>query len=412
MKILFISPLCPLPLEKGGAVRIWNIAKELSKRHTIDLVCFIRQEGERRYEDELKKVFNSVTFIKRRGLLDRSSLNGSVFAPFKFFVANTSLVTDTLFSSKPLLSELYESEEMKDYILTADKSGEYDLLFAETFYSIASLKKVLGELQTKLLLIEQNIESRAYSRQADQQKSPLLKRLMQHDVKKIQSEEEFFWKNVKLIGGLSSVDVNVIREKTGRPVLLLENGVDIAWFSEKKAVRDVNEVLFVGSFTYFQNIDSIKWLLNEIWPKIASKYSVKLRIVGRGADTELKHFVHEKGFVIDESVDDIRSAFQQASVLLAPIRAGSGTKYKVLEAMASHLPVVTTELGAEGINVIDGKHIMIGNTCEELVEKLIDLLHHQEKGQLIAENAYTFVKDKYDWSNIVSKFEPQLLGKL
>jgi polysaccharide biosynthesis protein PslH len=412
MKILFISPLCPLPLEKGGAVRIWNIAKELSKRHTLDLVCFIRQDGERRFEDDLTKVFRTVKFVKRRGLLDRSALNGSLLAPIKFFVANTSLVTDTLFSSKPLLSELYESAEMKDFLLMADKSGEYDLLFAETFYSIASLRNNLSELRTKLLLIEQNIESRAYSRQSDQQKSPLLKKLMQHDVKKIQSEEEYFWKKVSLVGGLSSVDVDVIKQKSSRPVLMLENGVDIGWFSEKISERDNNEVLFVGSFTYFQNIDSVKWMLEEIWPKIASRYSVKLRIVGRGADTELKRYVHEKGFYIDEGVDDIRAAFQQASVLLAPIRAGSGTKYKILEAMASKLPVVTTALGAEGINVADSKQILIGNTSDELVESVIDLLHHQDKGRLIAEKAYDFVKEKYDWATIVSKFESQLLGKL
>jgi hypothetical protein len=164
MNILLIAPLCPLPLEKGGAVRIWNIARELAKNHTLDLVCFIRKEGEKRYEEELKKVFRSVAFIRRKGLFERSALTSGVLAPLRFAISNASLLGDTVFSPRPLLSHLYESEEMRSFILKADVSHSYDLLYAETFYGIASIKNELQTLQTPLLLIEQNIESKAYER--------------------------------------------------------------------------------------------------------------------------------------------------------------------------------------------------------------------------------------------------------
>lgn len=409
MKILLISPLCPLPLEKGGAVRIWNIAKQLSQKNTVDLVCFIRHDGERRYEESLRKVFNSVHFIKRRGLFERTALSSGVLAPFKFVISNGSLLTDTLFSPQPLLSQLYQSAEMREYILEQDRSGEYDLLYAETFYSIASLKDHLAQLKTKLLLIEQNIESAAFKRQAEKQANPVLRGLMLHDVSKIKKAEKYFWQSLPLIGGLSPVDIAEIEQVAQKKALLLENGVDIDFFSEARCERTDKEILFVGSFTYYPNIDAVKWLIDEIWPHvISSQPGIQLRLVGRGADSRLKKYVHERGFVIDESVDDIRDAFQRATLLIAPIRAGSGTKYKVLESMASHLPVVTTPVGAEGIGAVSGRELIIGETAAELASSITDLLNNADYRAELAKDGYNFVSKKYDWKQIVGEFETSL----
>ncbi len=408
MRILLVSPLCPLPLEKGGAVRIWNIAKHLSKNYVVDLVCFIRDEGEKRHEDSLKKVFNSVKFIKRRGLLDRSALTGGLLAPVRFVISNSSLLSDTLFSSRPLLSHLYDSAEMREFLLEADRSGKYSLIYAETFYGIASLKDQLKNIRTKMLLVEQNIESQAYARQADQQDNPLLKRLMKLDVAKIYAEEGYFWNNCSVVGGLSDVDVSEIKKRSGNDtVWQIDNGVDVAHFSEKVISRKDDELLFVGSLSYFQNIDALKWLIDEIWPSIKNK-NVSLRIVGRGADSALKHYVHEQGLVIDESVEDIREAFQSATMLVAPIRAGSGTKYKVLESMASHLPVVTTTVGAEGLRIMSGEEALIADSAEGLVAHIDTLLQDDQYRDVLAQKAYEFVSTQYDWKSIVSRFEESL----
>jgi glycosyltransferase involved in cell wall biosynthesis len=408
MKILLIAPLCPLPLEKGGAIRIWNIARELSKRHTVDLVCFTRDEGECRYEEQLKKVFHSVNFIQRRKLVDRSFLGAGVIATLRFVISNTVLLGKTMFSKRPLLSHLYESNEMREFLLHADREGQYDLLYAETFYSIASMRNELEHLQTKLLLIEQNIESKAYLRQSDNQSNLLLKAFMKIDVQKIELEERYFWQKVSTIGGLSAVDVKIIGETVGKNVLLLENGVDTGWFDTQLAERVEGEILFVGSLSYFANIDALKWLLDEIWPKLRGRTGLSLRIVGRGADWGLKKYVHERGAVIDESVDDIREAFQHATVLLAPIRAGSGTKYKILEAMASRLPVVTTNIGIEGIGAAGGVQIELGESTDELAAKIRYLLENKTVRIEMAESAHSFVKQKYDWGEVVSQFETNL----
>lgn len=416
MKILLISPVCPLPLENGGAVRIWNIAKYLSKNQTVDLVCFIRSPLEKDYLEELSKVFNKVTFIERQKLLNAQYLLSSIPDMLEFFSANFKLLWKALFSDRPLLSLLYDSSAMREFVIEAAESKKYDLLYAETYYSISSLKDDLKSLSTPLLLVEQNIESASYKRQSEANSVPLLKMIMRHDVLKIEKEEMYFWNSVDYVGGLSDVDCQTIRNKTGRGVICVTNGVDVDFFSEQKWVRVNDEILFVGSFQYAPNITALRYLIDEVWPAIVSKLplnlTIKLRIVGKGADIKLKEYVASKGFKIDEDISDIREAFQRATLLLAPLLSGSGTKYKILESMASHLPVVTTSVGAEGLDVKSGKDLYISDSRAGLCDDVLFLLEDSSKRQKIAESAYSFVKTFYDWVNVVSDFEKKLNEKI
>jgi glycosyltransferase involved in cell wall biosynthesis len=363
------------------------------------------------YEAELKKVFGEVSFIKRRKIVSPSILFTSSF--FTFFTSNLALIFSVLkrHKSQSFLFVLYNNYAMRHFIEQADASKKYDLLYAETFYAIASLKDILKKLHTPLLLIEQNIEWLAFQRQARKLGVFFLRWLGVFDSASMSLEEVYFWKNVPLLGALSPVDrEEIIKETNRNDVLLVENGVDLSWFSEKKRVMRVRtEVLFVGNLSYFQNVDSLRWLLDEIWPAVTRvKSGLTLRIVGRGADESLKEYVHSKGYTIDEGVDDIRDAFQHAMMLVAPIRAGSGTKYKVLEAMASHLPIITTDVGAEGLAVTSGTELLIANTADGIADTIVDLSDSEASLKQLGENGYDFVKERYDWGRIVGKFEDDL----
>jgi polysaccharide biosynthesis protein PslH len=409
MRIVIIFPLCPLPLNSGGQIRVWNIAKQLSRFHELDLVCFIRKDDEKKYEAQLKTVFKNVYFIPRTPLLNVSTLLQSGASFIQFFVSNFRLLLSAISSDRPLLALLYESEQLREFISKSEREGRYDLVYAETFYGISSLKRMLGQMKTKILLIEQNVESLSYARQVGQQKNPILNKLMSYDVGKISREEQFFWEHVDLLGALSEQDRSVIEKRSGKHALLLENGVDTDFFAQKFGERKPNEVLFVGTLKYFQNVDSLKWLLDEIWPRIhESNSSLSLRIIGRGADAELKKYVEDKGFSIDESVDDIREAFQRATVLIAPLRAGGGTKYKVLESMASRLPVVTTSIGAEGLQVTDGEHLFISNTIDGFATAVINVISSKRLSTEMAEKAYSYVTSAYDWKMLVERFNSEL----
>jgi polysaccharide biosynthesis protein PslH len=408
MRCLLVSALPPLPLHGGGQVRLWNIARRLARRHQVDLACFLRRGWEPPAMDRLREVFGRVTLVPKPGLAGAGALLGSPRRWPGFVAANAGTLAGALFGRRPLLSAANNSPALRRHLLAADRSGAYDLLYAETFPAVACLRGHLATLRTPLLLVEQNIESSAFGRQARQQRRRGLRRLMEWDVAKLRREEERFWRGAALLGALSPVDAEEMRRRVGREPLLVENGVDLEWFAQPVAARREDEVLFVGSFGYFQNVDALGWLLDEIWPRVAAaRPQARLRIVGRGADSALRQRVAAGGLEIDDGVEDVREAFQRASALIAPIRAGSGTKYKVLEAMASGLPVVTTPAGAEGLPVQPGLDAEVESEASGLARALVRVLEEPGRARLLAEAALGLVA-AYDWDGIVTRFEEQL----
>ena len=411
MRILLVCARPPLPLDSGGQVRVWNVARQLARRHRLDLLSFVHEDAPARHEPELRAVFENVAFVPRRRL---SSL-GAALAPgaewLSFVRGNLGSLLRAAVSPRPLLSTAYDSPEMRARLREADRSGGYDLIYAETYPALSSVRDDLPALLTPVLLVEQNVESLAFGRQAEEARSPLLRPLMRWDVRKLAREELRFWRRVQVLGSPSGVDATHMEARAGRPVLVLENGVDVAWLSQRVAERRGDEVLFLGSFRYFQNVDALRWLLEEIWPRVVARAAgaaPRLRIVGRGADEALRRFVRAKGFDVDEGVDDVREALQRATVLLAPLRAGSGTKFKVLEAMASRLPVVTTPTGAEGLPVEPGRHLLLADGAQSAADAVGDLLASPERRDRLA-RAGRELAESYDWTGIVQRFEGQLL---
>jgi polysaccharide biosynthesis protein PslH len=408
MRILLISAVPPLPLHGGGQVRLWNIARRLARRHTVDLACFLREGWEPPPAAGLREVFGRATIVPKPGLAGAGALLRSPRGWPGFAAANAATLWRALASGRPLLAAANDRAAMRRHLLDADRGGAYDLLYAETFAAVASLHGRLDGLRTPLLLIEQNVESAAFARQAQQQPRARLRRLLEWDVRKLRREEERFWRGVRLLGALSPVDAAEMERRVGRRPLLVENGVDAAWFARPVAERRADDVLFVGSFGYFQNVDALGWLLDEIWPAVtAARPEARLRLVGRGADAAVRRRVADAGLTIDEGVDDIREALQRASVLLAPIRAGSGTKYKVLEAMASGLPVVTTPVGAEGLGLAPGREAEIEEGAAGLARATAAILADPAHGARLAQAALSRVA-AHDWDGIVERFERQL----
>src|SRR6185436_3844359 len=125
---------------------------------------------------------------------------------------------------------------------------------------------------------------------------------------------------------------------------------------------EIRNVLFIGDFKWLQNRDSIEFIIKEIWPEINSKFDLKLWIVGRNIPDSIRSLTSDPSILFDteNSVRPAFEIFQDADVLLAPIRVGGGTSYKILESMSCGTPVVTMPMSAQAIHAQDGEEIMVG----------------------------------------------------
>ena len=386
MKILMLTPYLPYPLHSGGQIRSYNLIKNLSQKHQITLFSFIRSAKELVHIAELEKYCTKVKVFKRRQAWDPRNILISALTPYPFLVA------------------IYLSKSVKNAI-RRELASNYDLIHAETFYVMPNLPKPTN---IPTLLVEQTIEYMVYQRFVEDFKFFLLKPLLYFDVLKIKLWEKYFWQKATRLAAMSQSDKQIMEKSVkDRKVDVVANGVDVEHFTESRIAKAVNQtILFVGNFKWLPNKDAAKFLVTDIWPKIHQQLPrAKLWIVGRNPTSEILDLSNQKNVTVSGEVDDIREAFQKSSVLLAPIRNGRGTKYKVLEAMASQVPVVTTKLGIEGIAAINQSSVLIAETADGLADKTIQVLTDKNLAEKLAANGKKLVYNQYSWQAISKELD-------
>ncbi len=380
-----ITPYLPYPLFSGGQIRSYNLLKNLAQKHEITLFSFIRRDEEKKYIDELLKFCSRVEVFKRRPAW---SLTNILFAGGSLY---------------PFLVAIYYSRKLRRKIAQELAQNKYDLIHAETFYVMPNIPHT----DVPKLLVEQTIEYLVYQHFVQEFQFFPLKPLLYFDVFKIKFWEKHFWQGADRVIAMSEADKSVMeKDVPGLRVDIVPNGVDAAVFARVKPEEHlVPTVLFVGNFRWLQNREAVLLLVNEIWPKIKEKIGrARLWIVGRNPTETIKNLAQEDIFV-DESVENIEEAYKRADLLLAPLLGGGGTRFKILEAMASGLPVVTTPVGIEGITARDGQEVLIAQTPAELAQAALRFLRDKPLAEKISGAARNLICRQYGWQGIAQSLD-------
>ena len=386
MKILMLTPYLPYPLYSGGQIRTYNLLKNLSHKHHITLVSFIRDDSEKKYIEELRKFCESVYVFQKRKPWSLKSLVLSAISIY------------------PLVVCLYLRRSVRSQIAKLVENKRFDLIHAETFYVLPNIPKTT----TPTILVEQTIEYLVYKHYTETVTFLPVKILMLFDVLKIRYFEKKYWKDAKRVVAMSEADKKIMEDLVpGINVDLVPNGVDAQFFkiNRKKNTGKKKTILFVGQFKWLQNREAVEILLQKIWPLIRKEMpQANLWIVGRSAPESLKKY--ESDWVkVSSDIKNITDAYSNADVMLAPIYGPGGTRYKILESMASGLPVVTTSIGIEGLNAVDGKNALIGETPEELAHKTIQVLTNPKLSERLAYEGRAFVEKNFNWKTIASHLD-------
>ncbi len=379
-----LTPYLPYPLLTGGQTRSYNLIKRLSSLgHKITLFCLVKSNAEKKYVHELEKYCEEVSVFNR--------------SEKPWTLKN---ILKTGFSYYPFLVVRNWAKGEKDAIEKKLASEKFDLIHAETFYVMPHIPTT----KVPILLVEQTIEYLVYKHFADKFRIPGVKQLLYLDVLKMKYWELKYWMKAKRVVAMSEEDKKtMISEVSNLNVDIIPNGVDSTFFSEKVFNRSKEPIiLYLGNFTWLQNREAVDILINKVWPKIKQKIpNSKLWIIGKNAEDFFSK-LKSPDIRVDEVVD-VREAYQGASVLVAPIYGGGGTRYKNIEAFASGLPVVTTSIGIGGIDVLEGKEVIIRDKPEDIAEAVIELLNNKKLYKTIAENAQKMIRERYEWEPIAKK---------
>ena len=305
MKILLVSSYLPYPLYSGGQVRLFNLMKELSQKHTIVLICEKRENQSVADVKEVEKVCSKVITVKRRKQWSLQNIIQTAFSGHSFLVTG------------------HTNEALKSKIKEELNNSQYDLIHIETFYVAQNLPST----SLPIVLAEHNIEYQVYSRFA-QNAQFFLRPLLKIDIKKIRQEEEYYWEKASRLVCVSEEDKNIMKNK-GLDPAVVANGVDPIRFSFKNIKKAIaqkdKKILFIGDFKWLQNRDTLSWIIRDIWPEIKSlnTYStLKLWIVGQNIPDSFRQLAKDKDIIFDEKSSALptEQIFQEAFALLTPIR--------------------------------------------------------------------------------------------
>ncbi len=393
MNILMLSSYLPYPLLSGGQVRLYNLIKELSKRHEITLICEIRPTQTERDIHEMQKNCSKVITIPRE---KQWSLKNVIKAGS---------------SSNSFLVSGHTQKKMQDAIRTELHRQSYDVIHVETYYVMQNLPQT----NIPIVLAEHNIEYSVYKKFSE--KVPVFMRpLLSIDIAKIRKEEEERWIKADALVAVSRDDAGVMK-KAGASPYIVANGVNVGEFSYKDVKKEVKKqgkrVLFIGDFSWVQNSDSVSFIIKDIWPRFrkllsdSQKENVTLWIVGRKIPEKIRALSSDPSVVFDEESSKMSTPeiFQSASVLLAPIRVGGGTSYKILESMSCGTPVVTMQMSADAIGAKDNESILVGNDTSSLSAKLYELLYDEGKYEKISRLGRKLIEEHYTWIKIAKELD-------
>jgi len=394
MKILHVMPYLP-SLESGGPVRDYNIIKCLTASNIhSDVVCNISRDYSQDYisriEHDLQiqihptkyedlSIFNKIKVITIDGM----------YPPIIYHNTpqHINAIRLILENDPPDILHVQHSVEAAPALYAAAEAS-FDGCKVITMHNVDYLN-VLRQKQ----LNKNPLMRFAYSRAASGLKKHELSMLREFDHIFVVSGRD---KEIYVSHGLDSDKIDVI-----------PNGVDCDHFDPSRIPGSVKFdhpcIFFMGKLSYKPNTFGIFNYLTEVHP-IVKKHipQVKLYITGIGCPPWLKkELLKDNSVVLLGFVEDVRPYISGADVCIAPLQAGSGTRLKILEYMASGKPVVSTSIGSEGINVTNNKNILIEDDWEAFAHKVVEVLKNKQLSQYIGDNARALVEVEYDWKIIV-----------
>lgn len=386
MNILFVSAVLPYPLYSGGQVRVYNLLKKLAATHEITLASFIRHEAE-------KKLGAHLSFCKK------------VIPVYRGRAWRPEYIARALVGAYPWLLATYDNEEMRSVIARELATGEYDVVHIEPGYVWPSIP----ETTVPIVVGEHNIEHHIYEGYAKQSQLLFARPFFRHDVAKLVAWEKKIWQAADAVVTVSPDDKKEVEQITGRNTVdVAPNGVDVDEFvfqKQKPIHAEAPVFLFVGNFLWMQNRDALNVVLDDMWERVREVYpQATLRVVGKHLRGELRRKVaRAPGVTLFEDVSEIHEEFIRSDILLAPIRIGGGTKFKILEAMAAGTPVITTLVGAKGLAVTHGVELMIAEDSESTMRAIGTLLSDPKETANLRIRARKKIEQDYSWTNIATR---------
>lgn len=380
MKILNLMPYAPVPPDFGGALREYYLLKSLASRHQVTVLTWGDAEQERMFREEFGEQVNEIHMVRpplKRRFRRLGQLWSLCTGRSHFFEHNCGARMQRAID-RLLARERFDAVHCEFSVMANHRFGDVPLKVTDTH----------------------NVEYENFRRMWEKTDSLVRRWYYRREYRKVYGEEIEALRGQDMIFCTSPEDRCIISEEVeGVPKVVIPNGVDTSFFAPAGEEEPVPcSMVFTGMMAYTPNYDGMAWFLDEVFPLIRREEPrARITIVGKRPPKLLRDRAGE-GVEITGYVDDVRPYVHRSQVFVVPLRMGSGTRLKVMEALSMRRPVVSTRIGCEGIEVEDGKSILVEDNPAEFARAVVRLFRDPVlRGDLTREGAEV-VHRKYDWS--------------
>ncbi len=387
--LLFLSRWFPYPPHNGARIRVYNLLKTLSRQYRVDLLSFAEEEVRPEDREALRGICRRVDIVPYRPFHP-----GRGRALLGFLAPQPRFLVDTY------------QPEIARRMSALQARTRYALVLASELDMLPYLRRAAG---APAVLEELEIGTAYDAWKNEQRALPRLRRRLT------------WWKlsgylrrTLPRLHGCTTVSA-VERERiraaapAAPPLEVVPNGVDTRTYRGDFGPPEADTLIYSGALTYSANFDAVDYFLRDIFPRVrARRPGVRLRITGKTDGVPLARLPLGEHVTLTGYVEDIRPVVARSWAAIVPLRVGGGTRLKILEALALGTPVVSTSKGAEGLDLQDGKHLLIADTPQEFAEAVTRLLSDAALREELGHRGREQVRRLYDWERIGAQLNAYL----
>jgi len=398
LSVAVLDEELPFPLTSGKRIRTYNLLSRLARRHRVTILCHRNPDrGEAlAAEDEFRRLGITTVVVDRTvppkaGPGFYARLAGNLLSPLPYSVAT---------HASPALAEAVAR--------LSDRSPP-DVWHCEWTPYAQVLRDGLGADLTaaRWTVMAHNVESLIWQRYTEAEPNPVKRWYVRRQWLKFERFEQWAYTACTRAVAVSPDDARLMRERFGaRSPEVVDNGVDTDYFRPQRDVdRDPAKLLFLGSLDWRPNLDAVSLLLNDIFPQVRAKNpAATLALVGRRPPDWLKaRAARTPGVRLFADVPDVRPFLATCGMLVVPLRLGGGSRLKILEALATATPVVSTRVGVEGLYLTAGRDLIVTDSPADMPAAILAAMRFPEEAQSLAENGRRHVVAHYSWEPLAER---------
>lgn len=381
--LLFITPELPYPAQSGGKVKSLKLLQALSEKYRVTLACPLKLEDASHVED-FHKLSPCFGHLHREVHIPRSprSLAQSHLRGVPLNVYRTH-------------HDLLEAE-------IAAITNEHDIVFLDHYEVYSYLPKHYKGLT---IYHAHNAYFKMWERYAQLPGNAAMRLAAYVESKRVRGYESKVAKNTHLTFAApnDARELRMAGVKGSKIHDTFHLGDDSQLeLPEPEYAKTCKKLMYVGYLGWEPNTQGLLWFIEHVWPKLVERHpDVEFHIVGKGPDQRLQEAAsHWEGITLTGFVADLQEIYRDSRVSVAPLLFGSGMKVKVLDAMARGIPTVTTSVGAEGIEVESGTHLLVADDPDAMVEQIDKLLTDRDLWDRLVRNSRSLIRERYTWRQL------------